>query len=1252
MRIETIRRLALAAGLAAASGLSGCGGGGSGPETKPPGTGAGAETSPPRDEIPPKEFDAALAAHLAGLGHMERYVEYPKAVERFREVHRRAPGFIPGSINLAIALLNSSGTVAEEAKEEGGDVEAAKTNFDEALELLDAVLARDPKNPNAHYCRGVILEYLGRLEEAHAAFEATNAIDPRDGHTWYKLGSTLTAPGDHGRPAGPPEAKELIELFTKALECNPYLVPALYKLQMAYAWDRQPARQKELLELWRKLNPKQNAAAPGDPAETVYGEMGKYAAVIDWSPRPKAAPTASSPPRFDVPSRLEVRLPEEHRWSRQADFEGEPGRLRDRLGAAVLAADFDGDNRLDLFLAGAVVGPEGVHDTLLLNRGDGRFEYVSSAWGLASKGYSLGAAAGDFDADGRVDLFLNGPGVGKLWRNRGDTFEDVTAAAGLVALEGLALTARWLDLDQDGDLDLYVVRHASNAEGGPGVTNLAYRNDGEPAAIAGRPQPTWSPKAVAPPDLPAEQGLSLKFVAWPDAPALGAGEAPHTGVAALDIDSDRDLDLVAVGDSAPPIVLRNDRLGRFESLPAPDLEAKTAGPAVNGVLVADFDGDARSDLALVPARGRLAVWRNRGPQTPGGDAAPPPFAFEFWASDAHDWRSAIAADLDLDGAVDLLGLPSARDEGGAAIAPLWARNAGTGLVTVPLALGPDGTAPLVGLACADLSGDPLPDLLLVRDGEGPSLARNLGNGQHWLALDLRGRWKFSFDRMRTNPHGLGAGVRLQGPGLFVPYLHTTGEAGLSQSVAPVVLGLGKRDAADLVRIAWPDGVMQCELNQAADQRRELAEYNRKTGSCPVLFTFDGERFVCIGDFLGGGGLGYLVAPGVYSEPDRDEAVAIAPGRLAAVDGTYRLSVTEPMDEVAYLDRLVLEVVDRPPGVEAAPEERFAPGGHRPSGELLAWRRRVEPSKVTDLAGRDLGDTLARTDRRTADGFKRLGAWTGYAEPHGIVLDFGDRLASFGPDDRLVLGLNGWVEYPYSQTNYAAATAGVVLQPPVLERLQPDGTWAVLEPDPGYPAGLPRLTLLDLTGKLAGERCVLRLRTNMECYWDEAFVAVVEPGAGVKVTALDVKSADLGARGYTREVSPDGRLPLLYDYDYIDPAPLARLGGLLTRFGDVAPLLRGDDDRLCLVGPGDEVRLTFDARAVPPLPDGWTRSFVLRSTGYCKDADPFTAASDTVGPLPWKGMGPYPFGPSGERPRDPEYDAYLREYQTRAVGGEW
>ncbi len=303
--------------------------------------------------------------------------------------------------------------------------------------------------------------------------------------------------------------------------------------------------------------------------------------------------------------------------------------------------------------------------------------------------------------------------------------------------------------------------------------------------------------------------------------------------------------------------------------------------------------------------------------------------------------------------------------------------------------------------------------------------------------------------------------------------------------------------------------------------------------------------------------------------------------------------------------------------------------------MIAWTTTIAPRHATDLDGRDLTETLRAWDRNTANRFRKRQGWVGYADEHGIILDFGDRLARYGPNDPLVLAIAGWVEYPYSQTNYAAATAGVELRPPSIERRKDDGTWTVIEPHAGYPAGLPRLTTLDLTGKLSGPSCILRLRTNMELYWDQAFIAPRDCAAEstLRQTTLPLARALLGHRGYSREVSPDGREPLLYDYDHVDPAPLAKMAGRLTRYGDVRSLLLDDDDQLCLVGAGDEVRLEYDAGRLDDPPTGWSRSYILKATGYCKDADPFTATSDHVGPLPWREMPPFPFANPLQRPDD-------------------
>jgi tetratricopeptide (TPR) repeat protein len=172
----------------------------------------------------------------------------------------------------------------------------AASHFDEALALLDGVLARDPENLHAHYCRGIILQQLGDMARAHADFRFVTERDPTDGHAWFWLGSTLLDPDSPPppappRPAGPKQAKQLIALFEKALECNPYLDPALFRLQSAYGWAGDREAQKRLLALRERLNPDRVAAVPG-PGETaaaVYGSMGRYAQVVGPSP-PRSTP--------------------------------------------------------------------------------------------------------------------------------------------------------------------------------------------------------------------------------------------------------------------------------------------------------------------------------------------------------------------------------------------------------------------------------------------------------------------------------------------------------------------------------------------------------------------------------------------------------------------------------------------------------------------------------------------------------------------------------------------------------------------------------------------------------------------------------------------------------------------------------------------------------------------------------------------------------------------------------------------------
>ena len=220
-------------------------------------------------------------------------------------------------------------------------------------------------------------------------------------------------------------------------------------------------------------------------------------------------------------------------------------------------------------------------------------------------------------------------------------------------------------------------------------------------------------------------------------------------------------------------------------------------------------------------------------------------------------------------------------------------------------------------------------------------------------------------------------------------------------------------------------------------------------------------------------------------------------------------------------------------------------------------------------------------------------------------------------------LAGWTEYAYPESIYSAARAGVPLNVPVLERLAADGkTWETLG-DLGFPAGLPRVMTFPLS-KLAPGPCTLRIRTNMQDYWDQICLAPAEDlAATAKVTALEPLAADLAYRGFVQEVYPDGKPPISYDDSKTEAVTVNKWKGNLTRLGDVTDLLRADDDRFVIAGPGDEVTVQFDATKLPPLPAGWQRSFVLRSAGYCKGAAPTTATGGMVGPLPFRAMPNYP-----------------------------
>lgn len=1143
------------------------------------------------DSPPPSDLAAAARANARGIGFMEQF-NYTEAIIQFEGAARLAPEWSPARINLAIALLNTQ----------------APENLDRSLKILDEVIAEDPVNLHAHFCSGIVLYNRARMPEARKHFEIVTRLDPNDAHAWYWRGQCV--PDAY-------ESPEALTCYEKALQLNPYLNAARYAIAQHRMVADDEKRKKQLLAEFETLSHEKAQ----DLSDLKYTEMGRYGEVIGQS----AAAPASFPvlPLFESRSGVAA-LADRTTWAAEkalADrgVTDRARQVRALFGGGMALLDYNRDGRPDIYLPMAVIRGDGAGDALLRNDGNGAFTDATAEMGLAALPANYAAIVGDYDNDGFPDLALAGPSGLTLLRNAaGKSFENATAAAGLARLATEFLTAAWVDLDQDGDLDLVAARAGTN----PGLA--VFLNVGvAPAVLPGEPM---HPLTTA-----------FKAADGPE-PLLVKGDV-H-GIVASDVDGDLDIDLIVLVSGRPPVTVLNDRMLRFHLGPP----VLPLGSTWLGGLTLDANGDEQPDLVLIDPHAPPRILVSTKDKDDGGMTD----RFRTGESDAPPLRSAAWCDLDLDGRTDLVGLAVSGK-------PVFLQGQGDGRFArkaAPFGPAAESIPDLLAVVPLDIDGDCNPDLLTWSASVGLGILRSAGNGNAGIRLTVTGRRMGAAPGdqskpLRSNADGVGSWVRLHAGPVRTAAENTTLFAGLGQSRLPLHFGIGRADAADVIRIRWPDSVVQAELNKGGCSVT-IAELNRKPSSCPILFTWDGGRFAYVTDFLGAGAVGESGPDGSVRPPRPEESVKIEPGLLRPKDGRFRLKIGEPMDEVMYLDRLRLDVIDHPAGTSVFPDERFATSDPQPTQERLYFRDadRILATRATDHRGRDQTATLRDRDGKHVDDFA-LRSWLGFAEDHFVVLDFGSGLKSIAPGRRTFLVLAGWTDYAFPESIAAAVQAGVPPLWPVIEQRQPDGTWKRLG-ELGLPAGLTRTITRDVTGLIDPAGGPIRIRTNLQIFWDQIFLAPEAEPAELVVRELPVARATLEQRGFTQEYSPNGKLPIAYAYDRLEPVLVTRWKGRLTRTGDVSELLAATDDRHAVCGPGDEVTADFDAASLPPIRAGWQRSFVLRSWGYCKDAAPTTVTGGTVGPLPYRGMPHYPYDPA-RTPLPAAVAEYDRTWNTRPAG---
>jgi tetratricopeptide (TPR) repeat protein len=1119
-------------------------------------------------------------------------------------------------LGLGLVLLSTALSPKLRAQQPSAAVEAARLNnlgtalvgqqfLDRAVTTFAVAAQTDPHLTLAKVNEAIALMYLQKLPDAEKLLIAAAVEDPKDPHVWYALGLLYR---NENHPEKSMEAFEKVAALSPGDPDTHYMIASVdfelnnfsaAKVEYQKALELDPHHASALFGLARVLRREGDAAG----AQQALARFQHISSAKLGTPLSHSYGEEGTFARVQdaalAPTRVEAMIPVT--FSEAWRSHPVTPATSDVSGSACLV-NLSSNSEPALILMGKGEDAIRIYDRV----GSSRLaELPSTVTGIHLAGAGLACAVGDFDNDGLPDLALaltspDGRDRIALYRNLGNgKFEDATSISGVVATSH-PTSLMFVDYDHDGDLDLFITGSATASHASP---NTLWRNNGN------RTFTDWTSQA----------GLE--------------GTGPTTAAILSDLNNDRAVDLLVAGKVSAPTFFVNHREGPFGSEPL----YSASLPSTVSVATLDFNKDGWMDVLLAHSgEPGVTLWRNIDGKTFERVQLP--------MQGAVGATAAIPIDFDNDGWIDIAALVQTRS--GSELRVL--RNlgpAGFADVSAQLKLDELHLHSPRSLLADDVNHTGAADLIVTEaDGSGALLTNIGGNRNHSLHIVLHGA--------ADNRSGIGTKVQVFANGLWQKW-EDTGQR-------EILAGLGKADKADLVRLMWPTGVPQDEIDVAASDLHPITEIDRRGSSCPTLFAWNGTHYGFVADVIGAAVIGHWVSPTRTNIPDPDEWIKVDGAELQARNGRLSLRFGEPMEEVNFVDQVRLVAIDHPSEASVFPNEGFL------SGPPFAKTKTIVAASAHPLAGawddhgnsvldvlsqRDIDDRETRSYVRD---FTTL-PFAGFANIHSLTIDIG----AWSPQRPLLLLLHGFIEYFSASSMYSAWQAGLSPIPPFIEAKMPDGSWRKVVADMGFPAGLPRTVIVDLTSKVPAGVTRLRITTNLQIYWNQALIdneaspqqQLQSASLATHTTELPLAHASLAFRGYPQQL--DGRTPgdLTYNYQRMSATgPFVPHAGAYTRFGDVTPLLHAVDDEFVIFGTGEDMDLEFNASSLPPLPRGWSRDYFFYANGFVKDMDFYEARPFSVDSLPFHGMSSYPYPETEHYPTDAEHTAYQLEYNTRFESG--